>query len=80
MMEMREAYLVKVMQTFGLKWHKPIRHFEDGRKSTTVIPFAITYYECKSAFSALLVIKPKVRNRLDAIHDIGLRCPIRNQT
>ena len=34
-----------------------------------LIPFATTY-ECESAFSALLAIKPKARNRLDAIHDM----------
>ena len=34
-----------------------------------LIPFPRTY-ECESAFSALLVIKLKARNRLDAIHDM----------
>ena len=34
-----------------------------------LIPFPTTY-ECESAFSALLAIKPKARNRLDAIHDM----------
>ena len=34
-----------------------------------LIPFPTTY-ECESAVSALLVMKPKARNRLDAIHDI----------
>jgi len=33
------------------------------------IPFPTTY-ECESEFSALLAIKPKARNRLDAIHDM----------
>ena len=36
-----------------------------------LIPFP-TIYECKSAFSALLAIKPKAQNRLDAIHDMRL--------
>ena len=34
-----------------------------------LIPFPTTY-ECEFAFSALLTIKPKARNRLDAIHDM----------
>ena len=34
-----------------------------------LIPFPTTY-ECESAFSSLLSIKPTARNRLDAIHDM----------
>jgi len=34
-----------------------------------LIPFPTTY-ECESALSALLSIKPTARNRLDAIHDV----------
>ena len=34
-----------------------------------LVPFPTTY-ECESAFSALLSIKPTARNRLDAIHDM----------
>ena len=34
-----------------------------------LIPFPTTY-ECESAFSALLSIKPTARNRLDAIHNV----------
>ena len=34
-----------------------------------LIPFPTTY-ECDSAFSALLTIKSKARNRLDVIHDM----------
>ena len=68
-MKKGEAYLVKSLaETFELKWHKPTWHVEDGLESTnsTVFP---TIYECESAFSPLLAIKPKARNRLDAIYD-----------
>jgi len=34
-----------------------------------LIPFPTTY-ECESAFSALLSIKPTAQNRLDALHDM----------
>ena len=34
-----------------------------------LIPFPTTY-ECESAFSALVAIKPKARSWLDAIHDM----------
>ena len=34
-----------------------------------LISFSTTY-ECESAFSALLAIKPKARNRLDAMRDM----------
>ena len=34
-----------------------------------LIPFPTTY-ECESAFLALLAIKPKAQNQLDAIHDM----------
>ena len=36
-----------------------------------LIPLPITY-ECESAFWTLLAIKPEVRNRLDAIHDMSV--------
>ncbi|XP_068218544.1 zinc finger BED domain-containing protein 5-like [Palaemon carinicauda] len=36
-----------------------------------LIPFATTY-ECESAFSTLLAIKLKSRNRLEAIHDMSV--------
>jgi len=48
-----------------------------------LIPFPITY-ECESAYTALLAIKPKAQNWLDAIHDmkdgLHLHCLKLNQT
>ena len=51
-------------------WIKMAQTYPDISKMAlkVLIPFPTTY-ECESAFSALLAIKPKARNRLDAIHD-----------
>ena len=39
-----------------------------------LIPFQTTY-ECESAFSTLLAIKPKAQNQLDAIRDMMVVLP-----
>ena len=63
-MKMGEAYLLKSLaEIFELKWHKPTWHV---LKVQILFP---TIYECESAFSPLLAIKPKARNRLDEIYD-----------
>ena len=52
-------------------WIEMAQTFPDISKMAlkVLIPFPTTY-ECESVFSALLAIKPKARNRLDAIHDM----------
>ena len=52
-------------------WIEMAQSYPDISKMAlkVLIPFPTTY-ECESAFSALLAIKPKARNRLDAIHDM----------
>ena len=56
MMQMREAYLVKLAVTFRLKWPKPPCISKMALKA--LIPFPTTH-EYESAFSALLAINPK---------------------
>ena len=62
-------------------WIEMAQIYPDNLKMAlkVLIPFPTTY-ECESALSALLAIKPKARNWLNAIHDMRLRCPKRNQT
>jgi len=52
-------------------WIEMAQSYPDISKMAlkVLIPF-LTTYECESAFSVLLAIKPKTRNRLDAIHDM----------
>ena len=43
---------------------------EMAQTYTDILKMAIKVHVCESAFSALLAMKPKTLNRIDAIHDM----------
>ena len=64
----RRLFSEKSCSDFGIEM---VQTYPDLSKMAlkVLIPFPTTY-ECESAVSALLVMKSKARNRLDAIHDL----------
>ena len=62
--------IVKAKSLFSHFWNEIAQTYPDISEMAlkVLIPFPTTY-DCESAFSALLTIKPKARNRLDTIHD-----------